>query len=170
VWNWASVWLFCQLILNLFWLSRTNISFDFCRHWYSIHYRGEMLPGLYFRISCFCAVISEWQLNSGLTNCLNCVICFFTTTRCFSALFHTVFGRWTYLSRNLPTITELLFLLKQLHFLPTLTGKGVFSDLEGQLLSLLSHLGSIDNINPCVSSAVHFESSQKVTSLLLLNR
>ena len=85
----------------------------------------------------------------------------------FSALIHGAFGRLTYLSRTLP---ELLSPFEQnihLHFLPTLTGKGVFSDLQRQLLPLPSRLGGLGIINPCVSSAVQFESSQKVTSLLV---
>ena len=57
-----------------------------------------------------------------------------------------------------------------LHFLPTLTGKSVLSDLERQLLALPSCLGGLGVItacNPCVSSAVQFDSVKKVTSPLV---
>ena len=54
-----------------------------------------------------------------------------------------------------------------MHFLPTLTGKCVFGDLERQLLSLPSRLGGLGIINPCVSSVAQFDSSQKVTGLLV---
>ena len=97
-------------------------------------------------------------------------LCEFATSQphtAFSALTH---GRWIYLSRTLPNISESLSPLEQnirLHFLPTLTGKCVFGDLERQLLSLPSRLGGLGIINPCVSSVAQFDSSQKVTGPLV---
>ena len=88
----------------------------------------------------------------------------------FSALTHGLFGRWIYLSRTLPNISESLSPLEQnirLHFLPTLTGKCAFSDLERQLLSLPSRLSGLGIINPCASSVAQFDSSQKVTGPLV---
>ena len=100
-------------------------------------------------------------------------MCEFATSQphaAFSALIHGLFGRWIYLSRTLPSISESLSPLEQnirLHFLPTLTGKCVFSDLERQLLSLPSRLGGLGIINPCASSVAQFDSSQKVTGPLV---
>ena len=71
-------------------------------------------------------------------------LCEFADTQphaAFSALIHGLFGRWIYLFRPLPNINELLSPLEHcIHtqLLPNLTGKCMFSDLEGQLLSLPS--------------------------------
>ena len=51
----------------------------------------------------------------------------------------------------------------RLHLLPSLTGKSTFSDVEKQLISLPSCLGGRGIIDPCVSAAFQFDSSQRVT-------
>ena len=87
-----------------------------------------------------------------------------------SALTHGLLGRWTFLSHTLPGISELLSPLEQSihsHLLPALFGKCTFSDTERQLISLPSHLGGFDIINPYISSAFQFEASQRVTSPLV---
>ena len=51
----------------------------------------------------------------------------------YSNLTHGLLGRWTFLSRILPGISELFSSLKQsipLHLLPALFGKCTFSDAE----------------------------------------
>lgn len=88
----------------------------------------------------------------------------------FSALTHGLLGRWTFLSRTMPDIDELLSPLEQairLHLLPALTGKCAFSDVERQLISLPSRLGGLGIIDPCVSSAFQFSASQRVTGPLV---
>ena len=51
----------------------------------------------------------------------------------------------------------------RLHLLPSLTGKSTFRDVEKQLISLPSCLGGRGIIDPCVSAAFQFDSSQRVT-------
>ena len=89
----------------------------------------------------------------------------------YSALTHGLLGRWTFLSRTLPGISELLSPLEKSicsHLLPALFGKCTFSDTERQLISLPSRLGGLGIINPCLSSAFQFEASQRVTGPLVL--
>ena len=88
----------------------------------------------------------------------------------YSAVTHGLLGRWIFLSRTLPDIGRLLSPLEQgirLHLLPSLTGKGTFSDVERQLISLPSRLGGLGIIDPCVSAAFQFDSSRRVTGPLV---
>ena len=83
---------------------------------------------------------------------------------------HGLLGRWIFLSRTLPDIGGLLSPLEQgirLHLLPSLTGKGTFSDVERQLIPLPSRLGQLGIIDPCVSAAFQFDSSRWVTGPLV---
>ena len=88
----------------------------------------------------------------------------------YSALTHGLLRRWTFLSRTMPGISDFFSPLEQsicLHLLPALFGECTFSDVERQLISLPSRLGGLGIINPCVSSAFQFETSQRVTHPLV---
>ena len=70
----------------------------------------------------------------------------------------------------MPAIGDLFSPLEQtirVHFLPTLTGKCAFSDVERQLISLPLRLSGLGIINPCATLAFHFAASQKVTGPLV---
>ena len=89
---------------------------------------------------------------------------------CCDSCMHGLLGRWIFLSRTLLDIGGLLSPLEQgirLHLLPSLTGKGTFSDVERQLISLPSRLGGLGIIDPCVSAGFQFDSSRRVTGPLV---
>ena len=80
-------------------------------------------------------------------------------------------GSWEdgyfYLEHYLIGIGGLLSPLEQgiqLHLLPCLTGKNTFSDVERQLILLPSRLGGLGIIDPGVSDAYQFDSSQQITA------
>ena len=115
------------------------------------HYLGSALWSPVFVKSYVNDQVREW--TDELSK-----LCDFTSSQSdatFSALIHGVFGKWTYLSKTLLNIAELLSPYICLYFLPTLTGKNAFSDIERQLLALPLCLGGLGIIN---SSAVQFDS------------
>ena len=69
----------------------------------------------------------------------------------FAAFTHGLSHRWTYLTRVLPTSTDLLQPLETvIHqtFLPAVTGQPACNDIVSQLLSLPPHFGGLGVTKP----------------------
>ena len=84
----------------------------------------------------------------------------------YAAFVHGLVGKWTYLARTVPYISNLFLPLEHVirhHFLPALTGRQNINDQERELLSLPARLGGIGIINPCKMSDHQFDISTQVT-------
>ena len=69
----------------------------------------------------------------------------------FAAFTHGLSSRWSYLTRTIPDIQDLLLPLeKEIHqtFIPAITGRPPCSELERDLLSLPARLGGMGLTNP----------------------
>ena len=87
----------------------------------------------------------------------------------FAAFTHGLFSRWSYLTRTIPDIQDLLLPLeKEIHqtFIPAITGRPPCSELERDLLSLPARLGGMGLTNPATVSQNAFLASQRLTALL----
>ena len=85
----------------------------------------------------------------------------------YCAYTHGLSSRWTFLSRTIPDVAELLQPLEdaiQQHLIPALTGRPPCSREERVLLALPVRLGGIGIINPVSISQSVFEASVKLTS------
>ena len=61
----------------------------------------------------------------------------------YSALTHSLIGKWAYISRTVPNVSDLFLPLKNAlrhQFLPDLTGRTSFTDLERELFALPGRL------------------------------
>ena len=88
----------------------------------------------------------------------------------YSAFVHGLSSRWTYLSRTIPGISDLLQPLENaIHqvFIPSLTGCPPCSKLTRDLLSLPVRFGGLGLINPSATSDDMFQASVKLTAPLV---
>ena len=88
----------------------------------------------------------------------------------YCAYTHGLSSRWSYLSRTIPDIAELLQPLEDTihqHLIPALTGRPPCSRIERDLLALPVCLGGIGIINPVSSSQRSFEASVRLTTPLV---
>ena len=87
----------------------------------------------------------------------------------YCAYTHGLSSRWSFLSRTIPDISDLLLPLEeaiQQHLIPALTGRPPCSMEERDLLALPVRLGGMGIINPVSSSQRVFEASVRLTSPL----
>ena len=87
----------------------------------------------------------------------------------FSAFVHGLSSKWTYLSRTIPNIEELVQPLEdaiRYHFIPILTGRAPPSDLERDLFALPCRLGGIGIANPSKGASSEYLASLQVTKPL----
>ena len=88
----------------------------------------------------------------------------------YSAYTHGLSSRWTFLSRTIPNIADLLQPLEdaiQHHLIPALTGRPPCSRVERDLLALPVRLGGVGIINPVSNSQHMFEASVRLTTPLI---
>ena len=88
----------------------------------------------------------------------------------YAAFTHGIIGRWDYLIRCIPDISDLLCPLEEVihtKLLPNLTGQCAFNDVECELLSLPPRLGGLSIINPSKYSSSQFISSVCITAPLV---
>ena len=88
----------------------------------------------------------------------------------YAAFRRSLSSRWTYLSRVVPEIGELLEPLEQAirqKFIPALTGQDVPGDLERELFALPTRLGGLGIANPVQTSQNQFDASKRITAPLL---
>ena len=88
----------------------------------------------------------------------------------YAAFVHGLSRRWTFLSRTIPGISNLLQPLENaIHqvFIPSLTGRPPCSNLTRNLLSLPVRLGGLGLVNPTTTSDLNFQASEKVTAPLV---
>ena len=88
----------------------------------------------------------------------------------YCAYTHGLSSRWTYLSRTIPDISPLLQPLEEAihqHLIPAITGRPSCSNEERDLLALPVRLGGMGVTNPVAMSLHAFESSTRLTALLV---
>ena len=88
----------------------------------------------------------------------------------YSAYTQGLSSSWSYLSRTIPDIADLLKPLKetiQQHLIPALTGRPPCSREERDLLALPIRLGGMGITNPVSTSHRNFEASMRLTSPLV---
>ena len=88
----------------------------------------------------------------------------------YAAFTHGLASRWTYLSRTIPNIEDMMKPLEttiRQHFLPSLTGQNPFNDQYRDLLALPARLGGLGITNPSKQTTSHFDASKKITAPLV---
>ena len=88
----------------------------------------------------------------------------------YAAFTHGLTSKWTYLTRTIPEITDLLQPLEDVirqRFLPSLTGQNAFKDADRELMALPVRFGGLGIINPCQQSANNNNASKKITAPLV---
>ena len=86
-----------------------------------------------------------------------------------AALTHGLFGRWSYLSRTISNITDLLQPLEDAirhHLIPALTGRTGITDMERDLLALSTRLGGLGIPDPLKTCNDHFRCSERISAPL----
>ena len=88
----------------------------------------------------------------------------------YAAFTHGLSSHWTYISRTIPGIQDLLHPLETAihqHFIPALTGREACSSAERDLLALPVRLGGMGLVNPLSESTHAFEASKRITAPLV---
>ena len=88
----------------------------------------------------------------------------------YAAFTHGLSSHWTYISRTIPDIQNLLLPLENAihqHFIPALTKHHVSSKIERELLALPVRLGGMCINNPTKKSTYAFEASERITAPLV---
>ena len=88
----------------------------------------------------------------------------------YSALTNGLIGRWTFLMRVVPSISEMLQPLEdaiRLHLLPAITGHAALSDAERRALALPVRDGGLRIPIPTTSAANQLESTTFITQPLV---
>ena len=88
----------------------------------------------------------------------------------YGAFTHGLTGRWSYLARTVPDISDLFKPLEDTirhRFIPALTGRCALSDIERDLLSLPTCLGGLGISNPSAVSDPHYLTSKLITAPLV---
>ena len=86
----------------------------------------------------------------------------------YAALPHCLSSHWTYISRTIPNIQDLLLPLENAiyqHFIPALMKHHVSSKIERELLALPVRLGGMGINNPTKESTHAFEASERITPI-----
>ena len=87
----------------------------------------------------------------------------------YSAFICGLSSKWTYISRTVPDIQEVLQPLEdaiRCFFIPTLTGRSPPNDFERNLFALPCRLGGLGIANPAKASTSEYRASQQVTKPL----
>ena len=88
----------------------------------------------------------------------------------YAALTHGLQSKWTYLTRTVPNISDLLEPLEYaLHqkLLPALTGRDGITDTERELFALPIKFGGLGIANSTKTANAQYSSSRRVTALIL---
>ena len=88
----------------------------------------------------------------------------------YAAFCRCLSGRWTYLSRTVPGVSDLLEPVEKAirqKFIPALTGRNMPGDLERDLFALPTRLGGLGIANPVDMSKSQFDASKRITAPLL---
>ena len=88
----------------------------------------------------------------------------------YAAFTHGLSSHWTYISRTIPDIQDLLHPLERAihqHLIPALTGRESCSQAERDLLALPTRLGGMGLVNPTNESTHAFEASKRITAPLV---
>ena len=88
----------------------------------------------------------------------------------YAAFTHGPSSHWTYISRTIPNIQELLLPLENAihqHFIPALTKRHVSSKIECELFALPGRLGGMGINNPTKESMYAFKASEHITAPLV---
>ena len=87
----------------------------------------------------------------------------------YAAFTHGLSSKWTFLSRTVPDIQDLLKPLENAirqHFLPAITGQDALNDTQRELMALPVRLGGLGITNPCHQSTAQYDASAKITAPL----
>ena len=87
----------------------------------------------------------------------------------YAAFTHGLMSKWTYLTRAIPNIGDLLSPLEDIigqKFLTSLTGLNAFNDITRELMVLPVRLGGLGITNPTADAASHHDASIKITAPL----
>ena len=87
----------------------------------------------------------------------------------YSALTHGLIGNLAYISRTVPILSDLFLPVKNAlwhRFLPALTGKTGFTDLERELFALPTRLAGLGILSHSKTASHQFNCSQRVTASL----
>ena len=87
----------------------------------------------------------------------------------YAAFTHGLSSRWSYISRTIPDIHDLLLPLETaIHqcLIPALTGRAPCSRQERDLLALPVRLGGLGLTNPATNSSHAFQASERLTAPL----
>ena len=87
----------------------------------------------------------------------------------YAAFTHGLSSRWSYISRTIPDIHDLLLPMETaIHqcLIPTLTGRAPCSRQERDLLALPVRLGGLGLTNPATNSSHAFQASERLTAPL----
>ena len=98
------------------------------------------------------------------------VIAIFQSHAAYAAFVHGLSSRWSYLSRTIPDIEDLLLPLEaaiQQTLIPALTCRATCSDPERELLGLSARLGGMALANPATKAREPFATSEKFTMPLV---
>ena len=88
----------------------------------------------------------------------------------YAAFIHDLMSKWTYLSRTIPGIGDMLEPLENTirqRFLPSLTGQNAFNNVTSDLMTLPVRLGGLGIVDPCSQSAMNISASEKITAPLV---
>ena len=87
----------------------------------------------------------------------------------YAAFTHGIIGKWLYVMRTIPGISELFTPLEEIirnSFIPTITGRKAITNVERELLALPCRLGGLGIPNPTNISNQHYDTSIDVTAPL----
>ena len=87
----------------------------------------------------------------------------------YAAFTHGLVGKWTYLTRAIPDIEDLLQPLENAirqKFLACLTGQISFNDVTRDLMALPVRLGGLGITNPSSQTSSHYNTSLRITAPL----
>ena len=83
---------------------------------------------------------------------------------------HELMHRWTFLMRTIPGVEDLFQPLEEVirhQFIPGLTGRQAFSNVERELIALPAHLGGLGIPIPTCSATQQHKSCAQATALLV---
>ena len=87
----------------------------------------------------------------------------------YAAFTHGLVGKWTYLTRTIPDIEDLLQPLENAirqKFLTCLTGQIAFNDVTRDVMALPVWLDGFGNTNPSSQTSSHYNTSLRITAPL----
>ena len=109
--------------------------------------------------------MSEWV---NIVDCLSS-IAHTQPHAAYAAFTHGLRSKWTYLTRTIPNIGDLLSPLEDIirrKFLTSLTGQNAFNDMTRELFALPVQLGGLGITNPMADAPSHHDASMKKTGPL----